>query len=111
MLFSAFEFYQTGLASHVRAENLSVSHIPRIEFLLPAVRNTSVSTAAGLGDDRLDVRQDSRSGNGTSCNRVVSGWRWMKTWDKYFLRIAKGIGQTIVQKSESSDMRRAKHME
>lgn len=35
----------------------------------------------------------------------------MKTWDKYFLRIAKGIGQTIVQKSESSDMRRAKHME
>lgn len=51
MLFSAFEFYQTGLASHVRAETLSVSHIPRIEFLLPAVRNTSVSTAAALGDD------------------------------------------------------------
>lgn len=110
MLFSAFEFYQTGLASHVRAETLSVSHIPRIEFLLPA-ENTNVSTAAGLGNDRLDVRQDSRSGNGTFYSRVISGWRWMKTWDKYFLRIAKGIGQTIVQKSESSDMRRAKHME
>lgn len=27
----------------------------------------------------------------------------------YFLRIANGIGQTIVQKSESSAMRRPKH--
>lgn len=34
--------------------------------------------------------------------------RRMKTW-QYFLRIANGMGQTIVQKSESSAMRRTKH--
>lgn len=48
-----------------------MSYVPRTEFSLPAVRNSGVSSARCMtGRGCLDARQDSRSGNGTSC----SGW-------------------------------------